>query len=165
MHNSLLCRTFTEQILYFGTDLCLWCEHLLYSSRLFKSDPVVSLLQATRWQYFIAALSLPLSLPLHWLRITFVLNTLIALKELFFRPVSQWHIQKTYIALTSLWFYRDIARTEDFRKPYLYLLKVLDKICCLRPTRIRLHNSKWFEQNGLLLEGILVNRNWFFWVT
>jgi hypothetical protein len=35
-----------------------------------------------------------------------------------------------------------IARTEDFRRRYLYLLKVVDKIYCLRATRIRLHNSK-----------------------
>jgi hypothetical protein len=26
----------------------------------------------------------------------------------------------------------------------------------------RLHNSKWFEQNYILLIGILVNRNWSF---
>jgi hypothetical protein len=38
--------------------------------------------------------------------------------------------------------YRDIARTEDFRRRHLNLLKVVDKICCLRATRIRLHNSK-----------------------
>ena len=61
----------------------------IYSSslRLFKIDPVVSLLAdlaATNRQYFI----LVFSLPLRWLRITFVLNTLIALKELFFRPVT-----------------------------------------------------------------------------
>jgi hypothetical protein len=35
--------------------------------------------------------------------------------------------------------YRDIAKTEDFRKRYLYHIRVADKICCLRPTRIRLH--------------------------
>jgi hypothetical protein len=46
------------------------------SLRLFKSDPVVSLLPATHGQYFI----LVLSLPFRWLRVTFVLNTLIALK-------------------------------------------------------------------------------------
>ena len=55
-----------------------------YSLRLFKIDPVVSVLPATNRQYFILALSLPL----RWLRVTFVLNTLIALKELFFRPVT-----------------------------------------------------------------------------
>ena len=53
-----------------------------YTLRLFKIDPVVSVLPATNRQYFILALSLPL----RWLRVTFVLNTLIALKELFFRP-------------------------------------------------------------------------------
>jgi hypothetical protein len=56
-----------------------------YSLRLsVKIDPVVSLLPATIRQYFILALSLPLC----WLRITFVLNILIALKELFLRPVT-----------------------------------------------------------------------------
>jgi hypothetical protein len=56
-----------------------------YSLRLFKIDPVgVSVLPATNRQYFILALSLPL----RWLRVTFVSNTLIALKELFFRPVT-----------------------------------------------------------------------------
>ena len=56
-----------------------------HSLRLFKIDPVVNLLAAIIRQYFILALSLPL----RWLRVTFVLNTLIALKELFFRPVTQ----------------------------------------------------------------------------
>ena len=55
-----------------------------YSLRLFKIDPVVSLLPATIRQYFILALSLPL----RWVRITFVLNILITLKELFLRPVT-----------------------------------------------------------------------------
>ncbi len=56
-----------------------------HSLRLFKVDPVVSLLAATIRQYIILALSLPL----RWLiRVTFVLHTLIALKELFFRPVT-----------------------------------------------------------------------------
>jgi hypothetical protein len=45
------------------------------SLRLFKIHPVVSFLLATNRQYF----TLALSSPLHWLRITFVLNTLIAL--------------------------------------------------------------------------------------
>ena len=31
------------------------------------------------------------------------------------------------------------------------LLEVVDKICCLRPTCIRLHNPKLFKQNGRLL--------------
>jgi hypothetical protein len=43
-----------------------------YSLRLFKIDPVVSVLHQQ-------------PLPLRWLRVTFVLNTLIALKELFFQ--------------------------------------------------------------------------------
>jgi hypothetical protein len=45
------------------------------SLRLFKIHPVVSLLLATNRQY----VTLALSLPLRWLRITFLLNTLIAL--------------------------------------------------------------------------------------
>jgi hypothetical protein len=55
-----------------------------YSLRLCKIDPVVSVLPAINRQYFILALSLLL----RRLRVTFVLNTLIALKELFFRPVT-----------------------------------------------------------------------------
>ena len=55
-----------------------------YSLTLFKIDPVVSLLHATIRQYFILALSLPL----RWLRVTFILNILTPLKELFFRPVT-----------------------------------------------------------------------------
>jgi hypothetical protein len=53
----------------------------MYSSslRLFKSDPVESPLPATHRQYF----TLVLPLPFCWLRVTFVLNTLIVLKELF----------------------------------------------------------------------------------
>ncbi len=49
----------------------------IYSSSLglFKIHPVVSLLLAANWQYLILALSLPL----RWLRSTFVLNTLITL--------------------------------------------------------------------------------------
>ena len=49
------------------------------SLRLFKTDLRVSLLSATRGLCLILVLCLPLS----WLRVTFVLNTLIALKELF----------------------------------------------------------------------------------
>ena len=117
----------------------------IYSSslRLFKTDLLVSLLSATHGQCLILVLCLSLS----WLRVTFVLNTLMALKELFFRPVT-W---RKYLGLTSLWFCRDIARNKDFRQRYLCLPEVVDKICCLRSTRIRLHNSKWFKQNGLLL--------------
>ena len=43
-----------------------------------------------------------------------VLNTLIVLKELFFRPVT-W---RKYLGLTSLWFCRDVARNTDFRQHY-----------------------------------------------
>ena len=52
------------------------------SLRLFQIDRVVKLLPATGRQYSI----LVLSLPLRWLRVSFVLNTLIASKELFFSP-------------------------------------------------------------------------------
>ena len=77
-HISPLGRKSTEQIFVFDVNI--------YSSilRLFKIDPVVSLLPATHQQYFILALSLPL----RWLCVTFVLNILIALKELFFRSVT-----------------------------------------------------------------------------
>ena len=47
-------------------------------------DPVVSLQPATHRQYSMLALSLPL----RWLRVTVVLNTMIALNELFIRPVT-----------------------------------------------------------------------------
>ena len=33
----------------------------------------------------------------------------------------------------------------------LEIIEVVDKICCSRPTRIRLHDSKRFKQNGRLL--------------
>ena len=51
----------------------------------FKIDPVISLLPAIHGhgQYMILALSLPL----RCVRVTFVLNTLVALKELFM-PVT-----------------------------------------------------------------------------
>ena len=55
------------------------------SLRLFKTDPLLSLLSATHGQCLILVLCLPLS----WLCVTFVLNTLIALKELFFQSRSQ----------------------------------------------------------------------------
>ena len=58
---------------------------------------------------------------------------------------------RKYLGLTSLWFCKDIARNKDFRQRYLCLLEAVDKTCCLCPTRTRLHNSKWFKQNGLLL--------------
>ena len=47
-------------------------------------DPVVSFQPATHRQYF----KLALSLPLRWLHVTVVLNTMIALNELFIRPVT-----------------------------------------------------------------------------
>jgi hypothetical protein len=48
-----------------------------YSLRLFKIDPVVSVVPATNRQYFI----LPLSLPLRWHRVTFVSNYLDRVKR------------------------------------------------------------------------------------
>jgi hypothetical protein len=56
----------------------------IYSSRLrlFKSDPVVSLLTATHRQYFI----LDLSLPFRWLRVTFVLIYLDRVKRVICQP-------------------------------------------------------------------------------
>ena len=68
----------------------------IYSSslRLFKTYLLVSLLSATHGPCLILVLCLLLS----WLRVTFVLNTLIALKESFFRPVT-W---RKYLGLTSL---------------------------------------------------------------
>ena len=152
-------KQLTHAFLHFVASLQRWFYTLapisvlyvnIYSSSLrlnpklkFKTDLLVSLVSATHGQCLIVVLYLPLS----WLRVTFVLNTLIALKELFFRPVT-W---RKYLGLTSLWFCRDIARNTDFRQRYLCLLEVVDKICCLRPTRIRLHHSKWLRQNGFLL--------------
>jgi hypothetical protein len=78
-HFSLPSRFYTLGLI-FVFDVTIYS----FSLRLFKTDPVVSVLPATNGQYFILALSLPL----RWLRVTFVLNTLIALKELFFRPVT-----------------------------------------------------------------------------
>ena len=49
----------------------------------FKINPVISLLPAIHGQYIILALSLPL----RCVRVTFVLNTLVALQELFM-PVT-----------------------------------------------------------------------------
>ena len=58
----------------------------IYSSslRLFKIAPVVSVLAATQSTIF----HFTVVFALHWLHITFVLNTLITSKELFFRPVT-----------------------------------------------------------------------------
>jgi hypothetical protein len=128
----------------------------IYSSSLrliFKSDPVVSHLPANHRQYFILALSLPF----RWHRVSFVFKYLYHVKIVIFHASD--------IILKSLLFYRNISRTEDFRNRYLYLLKVVEKIRCLRPTCIILRKSKWFEQNGLLLKGRLVNRNRSFWET
>jgi hypothetical protein len=58
----------------------------IYSSslRLFMIDPVVSFQPAPHRQYFMLALCLPL----RWLCVTVVLNTMIALNKLFIRPVT-----------------------------------------------------------------------------
>jgi hypothetical protein len=76
---SLHCRFYTLALI-FVFDVNIYSSSL----RLFKSDPTVILLPATNRQYFILALSLPL----RWLRVTSVLNALIALKEFFFKPVT-----------------------------------------------------------------------------
>jgi hypothetical protein len=86
---SLQSRFYTLALI-FVFDVNIYSSNL----RLFKSDPVVSLLPATHRKYFI----LVLSLPFRWLCVTFVLNTLIALKELFLSPETQLKD----LALTSL---------------------------------------------------------------
>ena len=45
----------------------------------------------------------------------------------------------------------DRARTDDFGKRYLSLANIVVRICCLRLTRLKLHDSKYPKQNGLLL--------------
>jgi hypothetical protein len=85
MHTFLHFVVSLQSIFYaLGLIFVLDVNIYSYSLRLFKIDPVVSVLPATIWHYFILALSLPL----RWLRVTFVLHILIALKELFFRPVT-----------------------------------------------------------------------------
>jgi hypothetical protein len=74
---SLQSRLYTLE-LTFVFDVKIYSSSL----RLFESDPVESLLPATHRQYFIFALSFPF----RCLRVTFVLNTLIVLKELFLSP-------------------------------------------------------------------------------
>ena len=76
--NKQLMHTFAYfvvslQNIFYTLGLIIVFDVNIYSFnlRLFKIDPVVSLLAATNRQYFI----LVLSLPLRWLRITFVLNT------------------------------------------------------------------------------------------
>ena len=89
--NKQLTHTFVHFVIslqsrfYILTPISVFYVDFYSSSlRLFKIDLVISLLPATNRQYFI----LVLSLPLRWLHVTFVLNTLIALKELFFRTVT-----------------------------------------------------------------------------
>jgi hypothetical protein len=67
-------------VLFFAFNVYIYSSSL----KLFMIDPVVSLQPATHQQYFM----LPLPLPLRWLRVTVVLNTMIALNELFIRPVT-----------------------------------------------------------------------------
>jgi hypothetical protein len=57
-------------VLFFAFNVYIYSSSL----KLFMIDPVVSLQPATHQQYFM----LPLSLPLRWLRVTVVLNTMIA---------------------------------------------------------------------------------------
>ena len=77
---SLQIRFYTF-VLFFVFNVYIYSSSL----RLFMIDPaVVSLQPATHRQYFMLALSLPL----RWLRVTVVLNTMIALNELFIRPVT-----------------------------------------------------------------------------
>ena len=76
---SLQSRFYTF-VLFFVFNVYIYSSSL----RLFMFDPVVSLQPATHRQYFMLALSLPL----RRLRVTVVLNTMIALKELFIRPVT-----------------------------------------------------------------------------
>ncbi len=67
------------QSIYYTLGLIFVFDVNIYSHglRLFKIDPVVSLL-AAKFDNIILALSLPI----RWLRVTFVLHTLIALKEI-----------------------------------------------------------------------------------
>ena len=74
---SLKCRFYTLTLI-FVSEVNIYP----YSLRLLKVDPVVSRLLVTNRQYLILALSLLL----HWLRVTFVSNTLIAFKQLLFSP-------------------------------------------------------------------------------
>jgi hypothetical protein len=76
---SLQSRFYTF-VLFFVFNVYIYSSSL----RLFMIDPVVSLQPATHRQYFMLALSLPL----RWLPVTVVLNTMIALNELFIRPVT-----------------------------------------------------------------------------
>ena len=72
------------------------------SSRLFKIDSVINLLTANHGQYVI----LVLSLQLRWFRVTFVLNTLTALKKLLFMPMTLSKVKRLSISvLVILWIY------------------------------------------------------------
>ena len=51
----------------------------------FKIDPVISLLPVTHGQYIILALSLPIC----WLRVTFVLNILVALRVIYASDIAK----------------------------------------------------------------------------
>ena len=65
-----------------------------------------------------------------WLDVTFVLNNLIALKKV---TIQASDIAKT-LSNDFVILYTDIARAEDFRKRYLFLFKIVDNMCYLRPT-------------------------------
>ena len=100
---------------YFGRQtlaLIFVFDANIYSCRIYKS----STSNPSTIFHFSVVFAVP-----RWLRVTLIVlnSTFIALKEFVF--------QASDIA--------NISRTEDFRKRYLYLLKVVDKICCfIRPT-------------------------------
>ena len=110
---------------------------------------IISLQEATHRQFSILALSLPLPS----LRVRIVLSTLTTLKEIFLRPV----VWRKDLEITSLRFYRKIARTKDFRKGYLEQHKVVEKNSCLRPVSKIFHNSNGFKENDIFLQWRLRN--------
>ena len=71
------------QSIFYTLGLIFFFDVNIYSHslRLFKIDPVVSLVAATIRQYIILALSLPL----RWLLVTFVLHTFICVKTVIFQ--------------------------------------------------------------------------------
>ena len=89
--NKQLAHTFVHFVVrlqsrfYTLTPISVFYVNISSSSlRFFTINPFLSFLPATHRQYFI----LVLSLPLRRLRVTFVLNISIALKELFFQAID-----------------------------------------------------------------------------
>jgi hypothetical protein len=87
--NKQLVHTFLHfvvslQTIFYPLGLIFVFDVNIYSHslRLFKIDPVVSVLPATNRQYFILALSY---LPLLWHRVTFILNILTRFKRVIFQ--------------------------------------------------------------------------------